>query len=313
MLNLKFTLIDKNWRINMKLLNLLPKLTVFLVVFAIISGCTVVNYETSNTENFEMPLNVKQQYSIASAECIIAETVTVDKIGEEKSKLDLLSAALNNQPGTDFGEYWQKTVADLNGQPDYHDISVTNLAAWRLNTRSIAPTIFALKDGIPINIRAIMFIRPENLNPWWTMGYALSATILAPLKASSLGAANVAILDAKGKTIAAKTIIFERSVWFSTLFPWALCGGGRFSVSSGGNESFESEEKNLQIQLMSQMIAEMLSNVPVKADKNWRNIRAATVEAIASDNNDSALKMIKAASLQNLGGKEGQGFLQILE
>ena len=138
-------------------------------------------------------------------------------------------------------------------------------------------------------------------------------SILAPLKSSSLGAANVAIIGVDGKTIAAKTVVFRRSVWFSTLFPWALCGAGEFSISSGGNEGFASNETNLQIQLMSKMIAEMLSGTPDKADKNWLNIRAATVESIASDNNAAALKMIQSATLQNLGGTESDEFLQILK
>ena len=64
---------------------------------------------------------------------------------------------------------------------------------------------------------------------------------------------------------------------------------------------------------MSKMIAEMLSDSSDKADKNWRNIRAATVESIASDNNAAALKMIQAAALQNLGGAESHEFLEILE
>ena len=295
-----------------RLCAVLPQLAVCLLAGVLFGGCTVVNYNTSNAETFNMPLNVKKQYSIVSVECIIAESITVEKIGKEKSKLDLLSAALNNQPGDNFGDYWKNTVADLNSQPDYHDIAVTNLSAWKLNTRSIAPTLFVLNDGMPINIRAIMFIRPESVNPWWVTAYALSATILAPLQSSSLGAANVAILDANGKTVAAKTVIFRRSVWFSTMFPWALCGAGKIYIASGGNEDFASNETNLQIQIMSQMIAEMLSDTPVKADKNWRNIRAATVEAIASDNSAAALKMIKAATLQNVGNNESYEFLDIL-
>jgi hypothetical protein len=57
----------------------------------------------------------------------------------------------------------------------------------------------------------------------------------------------------------------------------------------------------------------MLSSSPTNESQNGQNIRAATVEAIASDNNDAALKLIKSASLQNIGGQESQEFLEILD
>jgi hypothetical protein len=291
----------------MTFIKLLPRLGIAMVACVIVSGCVVVNYDAPPSAKFDLTEKTKHQYRIASAECI-----TIDTPSQGKYELKLLSAALNNQPGNDFGEYWRKSIVELKKNPGNFELDSSSVSAWRLNTRSIAPTLFELNDGIPVNVRAVMFIRPERINPWWTIGYLLSASILSPMQSRSFGAASVAILDQNGKTLDAKTIIFHRTSWFSTLFPLALFGAGNFSVKAAGT-SPELDEKNLQIQIMSSMVAKMLRGVPVKASRNWRNIRAAAVEAVACDNSDAALKLIKAASMQKLGGKECKEFLEILD
>ena len=291
----------------MKVIKLLPRLAIALVACFVVSGCVVVDYETTLVGEFNLTEKAHKQYQIASAEFI-----NIESPAEGKNELELLSTALNNKPGDDFGPKWQKVVTKMKNEPGNYDINSTNLSTWKLSTRSIAPTLFELHKGESVNVRAVMFIRPEKINPWWTMGYLLTGTILAPIQSRSYGAACVAILDNKGKTIDSRTIILFRSSWFSTLFPLALFGSGEYSIKSAGTTP-KIDEKNLQIRVMSHMVVEALSAPPADVSKNWRNIRAATIESIANDNNDAAIKLLKSATIQKLGGEQCKNFLELLD
>jgi hypothetical protein len=298
----------------LKIKSLLIIASAFAVCIAF-TGCSVINYNASLDKKFEIPVGVKQQYKIVSA-----ETVTLKPLGDEdplsSKELAILNASLDNAVGQEFEKYWKKAVPELFKASGCLDNVVSkDLTSWQLSVRSVAPTVFSTTKGIPVNVRAVSFIRPAVINPWWMMSYLLSASILSPLQKRSLGGVIVAVLDDKGRTIDSRVVIFRRSYWFSTLFPWALLGGGQFADNAAGTASDKIDEKSLLIKVMAQAVAEMLSgkSKPVPANSEWRNIRSAAIEAIAAGNNADALKLIQVAHKRNLGGDECKAYLEILD
>lgn len=295
----------------MSYLKFLVKATVILTACIVVSGCSVVNYSASMPNKPSPSVNVKKNYRIASVESVTIDTMKPERRLKEQEVM-LLSTALNNRPGHDFETGWKKAVGDLTKIPGFQNAVSTNLTTWKLYTRSIAPNLFSITNGTPVNVRAVMFIRPARLNPWWALAYPLTGFVLAPLQKRSLGGAVVSVLDQHGQTLDTKTIIFQRSYYFSTLFPFALFAAGRFSVKAAGTTPML-DEQNIRTQLMAYVLAEILKRQTPADNKEWRNIRSATVEAIAGDSNDAALKLIKTAVKHNLGGNESKEFLKILD
>ena len=291
----------------MKMLKMLPKLTVILLTGMSIAGCVVVDYDASYNGEIKLGNPKAKKYQVASAEYI-----TVLNPSEGKNGLKLLNMTMNNKPGNSFSVKWDKTVAQMKENPANYEFHLSEISAWKLNTRTVAPTLFELNKGEPVNVRAVIFIRPEKVNPWLTASFLLTASILSPIESRSYGAASVTVLDKSGKTISTKTIILQRQVWFSTLFPWALLGVGNFSIKAAGT-SPDMDENTLKVRLMSSVVADILSSPSGKTDSTWGNIRSAAVEAIACDNSDAALNLLKTASKQNIGGEEQKQFLKVLE
>ena len=253
----------------MSLLKPLSGAVAGLGLCALLSSCSVINYNTSMKED-NIPINLNTKYKVASAE-IISLDLKSETTPLAEDNLTLLNTALNNQPGREFEKFWQKNINRIRNNPTAQTEISNNVSRWKINTRSIAPTMFTIKDGTPVNVRAVIFVCPDSFNPWWMSAYLLTATILAPLEKSCMGGACVAILDPAGKTIDSKTIIFTRSYWASTLFPWALFAYGDNAIKAAGTTP-ELNEKDLQVRIMSKMVVDMLNSKSASKDSpEWIN------------------------------------------
>ncbi len=280
-----------------------------LVVF---SGCAVTNYHASGGSDEPVKLSSPRKYNI-----VHAETVYLKAFDENNRlpalELDFLDKALKNQPGTAYGEVWQKGLPALEGTYGYLNIRSEDTADMKLSARSSNPVIFDdTPDAMAVQVKTVAVFSPEVVSPGWTTSYVLLVT-MSPMKKYNYGAMLVAVTDTQGKTIGTRVIGVYRTMWFSALLPTALFACGELSADRAFFHDMSADEKAMQTALVVQAVTEILGGkADTGADPQWRNIRAAVVEALAVGNEDAAVKLLKAARDQQIGGEELNAFLKMM-
>jgi len=279
------------------------------------AGCTCVSFNPAGGEGDGISLSGAKKYQIVNA-----ETLMLNPMSKTEPlcamEFNMLSKALANMPGNDFGKFWSKAAPEMDRELGYQKNLTNDTDAFKISCRVIAPNIFdSLSNTIPVQVKSFIVIRPGDISPWWMTGYLLSLS-MSPMRESSLGTAVVAVLDGNGNTIGSKVIVFRRSYWISALLPTAAMCGGKYSVSKFDPGNMNADEKSLLNQIMARAVTDILnmdSGKAPAAGAEWINIRTAVVESIITGNNAAAAALLKDSCRKSIGGKECQDWLDLID
>ena len=299
----------------MKNIKLFLKLILAAGGCVLASGCACVSFNPAGSDENGISLSGAKQYRI-----INAETLTLNPIKKTEPlcalEFNMLTMALGNQPGNDFGKYWSQAAPEIDRARSYQKVLTSDTDAFRVSCRVIAPNIFNSSPGaVPIQIKSVIVIREEEISPWWMTGYLLTLS-MAPMRESSLGTAVVAVLDGCGNTIGSKVIVFRRSYWISGLLPTALMCGGRYSSGSVDPDNQNGGEKALLNQIMARSVMDILninSGKTPTPGAEWLNIRTAVIESIIAGNEPAAATLLEDTYKKGIGGKECEYMLDLID
>ncbi len=299
----------------MQNIKLVTKLFLAVAGCVMAAGCTCVSFNPAEREKDGISLSMAKQYQIVNA-----EVLTLNPINKIEPlcalELNMLTQALGNMSGSDFGRFWSKVAPEIDHGRSYQKVLTNDTDAFKVDCRVIAPNIFDnSSSAVPVQVKSVVAIRPGELSPWWMTAYLLTLS-MAPMRESSLGTAIVAVLDGNGNTIGSKIIVFRRSYWISGLLPTAAMCGGKYSTSKGDSDNMTAEEKSLLNQLMARAVTEILNINLVKTpavSAEWINIRTAVIVTIITGNEASAIDLLEKTYKQSIGGKECEEILDLID
>lgn len=300
----------------MRKIKLALKLSSVVACCVITAGCVCVSFNPAgeNEDNW-ISLSSSKKYQIANAETIVL-TTTSSGDPLSASELNMMTQALRNTAGNDFGKVWNSAAPEINRVRGYEKVLTNDTDAFKVASRVLAPNVF---DGSPnavqVQIKSLVIERPAETSPWWLPWYILTIS-MSPMRDSSLGTAIVAVLDDKGNTIGTKVVVFRRSYWTSGLLPTAAMCGGKYSTSKGDPGNMNNEEKSLLNQIITRAAVDIMninSGTMPASTPEWINIRSAVIESIIAGNDSAAVTLLENCKKQSIGGKECKDLLDLID
>jgi len=291
------------------------KLLMPVLLWGILSGCTVTNYHSSSNDIDVLSIPATESYNIAKSQAI---TVQVYENSEKLSALEvkLLKQMMKLKTGEKVSDTLEKDLEKYDYKYKYHEVIRDNTVEMNLSCQMANPVLFSNSDkSIPVNARSMVVLSAEKTSVAWMIPHLLTLGLICPMKTYNYGALLVIVTDAKNEIIGTKMCGLYRSSWYSTLFPLGLFSLSKVSGTSAFFQQLSPGESSLQTTIAVNAIADILRDLKNKQpaeDKRWPSIKFAVVESLANGDGSSASQLLKSAVQLDIKSSELSDFCKLL-